>query len=65
VSDAPIDIKTLRKERLKWTQEELASYLGVDRATVSRMETGQPPSGPIERLLRQLEQHGPASTEAA
>lgn len=47
-------IIALRKDRLRWTQEQLASYLGVDRATVSRMETGQVPSGPVDKLLKQL-----------
>lgn len=61
-------IIALRKERLKWSQERLAEYLGVDRATVSRMETGQPPSGPVEKLLKQLDQETPpthANGEAA
>jgi transcriptional regulator with XRE-family HTH domain len=49
-----IDIRSLRK-RLKWTQDRLADYLGVDRSSVSRMENGQPASGPVERLLSILD----------
>ncbi|MBY5763604.1 helix-turn-helix domain-containing protein [Rhizobium leguminosarum] len=47
------DIRSLR-EKLGWTQDRLAEYLGVDRSSVSRMENGQPPSGPVERLLSVL-----------
>ncbi|KQV27577.1 hypothetical protein ASC97_04140 [Rhizobium sp. Root1203] len=51
-----IDIRTLR-ERLNWTQDRLADYLGVDRSTVSRMENGQHRvSGPVDRLLAVLRQ---------
>lgn len=49
-----LDILALRKG-LKWTQPQLAAYLGVDRSTVSRIETGAPVSGPMLRLLRILE----------
>ncbi|MGO6707629.1 helix-turn-helix domain-containing protein [Rhizobium johnstonii] len=49
-----IDIRSLRK-RLNWTQDRLAEYLGVDRSSISRMENGQPASGPVERLLSMLE----------
>lgn len=45
-----IDIRSLR-ERLDWTQVQLAEYLGIDRSTVSRMENGQPPARPIAKLL--------------
>ncbi len=61
MTDAPLDIRALRKKRLKWSQEQLAGYLGINRATVSRMEAGRlPPSGPVERLLRQLATEAPA-----
>ncbi|WP_245449607.1 hypothetical protein [Rhizobium leguminosarum] len=33
----------------------MAEYLGVDRSSISRMENGQPVSGPVERLLSMLE----------
>jgi transcriptional regulator with XRE-family HTH domain len=48
-----LDIKALRK-RLKWSQLQLAEYLGLDRSAVSRMENGQEPKGPTLRLLEQL-----------
>ena len=35
-----IDIRELRKSR-SWTQTELAEYVGVDQATVSRWEQGK------------------------
>jgi transcriptional regulator with XRE-family HTH domain len=47
------DILALR-DKLDWTQEQLAEYLGLDRSSVSRMENGQPPKGPTRRLLEQL-----------
>jgi transcriptional regulator with XRE-family HTH domain len=50
-----IDVRALR-ERLGWSQERLAIELGLDRSTVSRMESGQPPSGPTAILLRRLGQ---------
>lgn len=44
-----------RTERLRlakgWTQPQLADYLGVRQATVSRLEHGQDESGPVSRLL--------------
>ena len=45
-----IDIKSIR-EKLEWTQEQMAEYLGLDRSSVSRMENGQEPKGPTRRLL--------------
>ncbi|MER8941319.1 helix-turn-helix transcriptional regulator [Mesorhizobium sp. M0174] len=44
------EVKALR-ERIGWTQEQLAQYLGVDRSSISRMENGQTLSGPVLRLL--------------
>ena len=49
-----IDIRALR-DRLNWSQEKLAEYLGLDRSSVSRMENGQAPKGPTLRLLRDLD----------
>ena len=50
---APINVRELR-ERLKWTQDQLAEHLGLDRSSVARMETGQAPTGPVGKLLRAL-----------
>jgi transcriptional regulator with XRE-family HTH domain len=46
-------IKAFRKAR-GWSQTELASLLGVDQATVSRMEHGTPAAGPVKLLLALL-----------
>lgn len=46
--------RTLRKE-LGWSQKEVGEYLGCDQATVSRIENGFEPSGPISRLIDALE----------
>jgi transcriptional regulator with XRE-family HTH domain len=46
--------RTLRNE-LGWSQKEVSEYLGCDQATVSRIENGQEPSGPISRLMDALE----------
>lgn len=48
-----IDIRALR-ERINWKQDRLARFLGVDRSSVSHMEKGRPPSGPVRRLLETL-----------
>lgn len=48
-----IDLRSLRHD-LKWTQEQMAEYLGLDRSSVSRVENGQAIKGPTERLLRKL-----------
>lgn len=50
----PNQIKTLR-EKLGWTQRQLAEYLGISVPSVSRIEAAsQPVSGPVQRLLAQL-----------
>lgn len=59
MSDDQIDIKALR-ESYQWTQEQLADALGLDRSSVSRMETGQEPKGPTKILLRKLAENAPA-----
>lgn len=46
----PIDLRALR-EQLDWTQEDMASYLGIDRSRISRIENGEEPSKPVQRLL--------------
>lgn len=44
------------REKHGATQSQLAEFLGINQASVSRLERGQAkPSGPVERLLRQLE----------
>lgn len=55
----PADIRQLR-DRFGWTQQDLARYMGVSRATVVRWEMarGEPnarnPSGLALRFLRVL-----------
>lgn len=43
-------IKRIRQEH-GVSQKALASYLGVDRSTVSRIENGSSPRGAVRRLL--------------
>jgi len=45
------DIKDLRK-RAKMKQHELATYLGVEKGTINRWETGK--QRPSQLALRQL-----------
>ena len=53
------DIKTLRKKlgdgNKPISQQKLARRLGVNQATVSRLEAGSKPTGPISILLSQIE----------
>lgn len=50
----PEAIKQFR-ERAGWSQQKLADELGVDQATVSRIERGAAaPSGPVSRLLEHM-----------
>ena len=54
-----MDAKTVRRirKKLKLTQAQLASQLGVHRLTVSKWERGQHPVPPMaHRLLKQMEQ---------
>lgn len=48
-----------RTERLRrakeWSQLQLAEYLRVQQATISRLENGQAETGPISHLLDLLE----------
>ena len=39
---------------MQWSQRDLAAELGVDQATVSRIENGAEPSRPVRRLLEAL-----------
>lgn len=48
-----LEIIALRRKN-GWSQSDLASRLGVDQATVSRLERGAKVSGPIARLLRTM-----------
>ena len=42
------------RTRMQWSQRDLAAELGVDQATVSRIESGAEPSRPVRRLLEAL-----------
>ncbi|RWO90890.1 helix-turn-helix transcriptional regulator [Mesorhizobium sp.] len=60
-----LDVKALR-ERIGWTQDQLAQYLGgVDRSMISRIENGQPMSGPVARLMEMLAAAAEAGTTDA
>lgn len=49
------DVKAIR-ESLGWTQEELASHLGVTRTLVTHWESGlRTPTGPAAILLNDLQ----------
>ena len=48
---------------LGWSQQKLGEYLGIEQATVSRLEADQwEPSGPVLKLLSML---GPAPAKEA
>lgn len=50
----PETIKSFRESR-GWNQQKLAEELGIDQATVSRIERGAAqPSGPVARLLERI-----------
>lgn len=50
----PEAIKSFRDSR-NWSQQQLAEELGINQATVSRLETGVfTPRGAIKRLLERL-----------
>lgn len=49
----PEHVAGLRKA-LGWTQQQLAAEIGVDQATVSRIENGAEPRGPVRVLLKHL-----------
>ena len=59
----PDEIKNFRIDR-KMSQADLAGELGVDQATVSRIERGAPIPRPVEKLLEKLMAE-PAAPEAA
>ena len=48
-----IDVKLLRED-MGLTQAQFAELLGLDRSSISRMETGQEPKGPTLILLQRL-----------
>jgi predicted transcriptional regulator len=50
------DAKKIR-EAMDWSQADLARELGVAQSTICRIENGQPPSGPVQRLLESLLKH--------
>ncbi|CAN2533081.1 hypothetical+protein [Methylocapsa aurea] len=43
------------REQLDWSQAQLAEFLGLSQPAVARCEGGAPESGPVARLLDQLE----------
>lgn len=49
----PAQIKKFRKDR-GLSQRQLADELGVDQATVSRIEKGAVPARPVAILLQRL-----------
>lgn len=57
-------IKAIRDIR-GWSQQKLADELGVDQATVSRLERGADPSGPVLRLLDRLQNEAQTQESAA
>jgi transcriptional regulator with XRE-family HTH domain len=59
-----IDVKALR-ERLGWTQDDLAKELGLDRSSVSRLEHGQKAKGPTSRMLKMIADRAPESEPGA
>ena len=61
---SPEAIKKFRESR-KWSQQKLADELGIDQATVSRIERGSEPRGPVKRLLERLMAEPVADAPAA
>lgn len=60
-----IRLKKIREKR-GWQQWKLAEALGVEQATVSRLENDEwEPSGPVRRLIELLEFGPPEAGEAA
>ena len=59
-----IDVKALR-ERLGWTQDDLAKELGLDRSSVSRLEHGQKAKGPTARMLKMIAERASESAPGA
>lgn len=52
-------IKKIRA-KLDWSQSQLAEYLGIEQATVSRLERNEwPASRPVVKLLETLESRTP------
>jgi transcriptional regulator with XRE-family HTH domain len=58
------DLKEIRRVR-GWSQQQLASFLGCDQGTVSRIENGGIISGPILRVLSHIDVMAPVENEAA
>ena len=51
---ATVDVLKLR-ERLGWSQAQLARFMGVSDRSVARWENGSAPTGPSADWLRALE----------
>ena len=60
----PEEITHLRKMK-NWSQASLASYLGVNQATVSRWEKGAPIKGPALKLILALTQNSNSKKKRA
>ena len=58
-------VKAFREAR-GWSQQQLAAEIGVDQATISRIENGIEPRRPIWILLsRMMEEAGVPSTSTS
>ena len=59
------DIRQMRLAR-GWSQRQLGEHLGIEQATVSRLENGEwQPSGPVRRLLELLNTSSTGSSPEA
>jgi transcriptional regulator with XRE-family HTH domain len=59
------DIRQIRAAR-GWSQRQLGEHLGIEQATISRLENGEwKPSRPVLRLLEILKAADNSSPEAA
>jgi len=64
----PDNVFAQARRRLKWTQQQLAAALGVDRTTVARKETGMSRIThtdrlAIEKILAEEEHRDPQKTD--
>lgn len=61
----PAEIAKTLREHHGWSQQELGRQLGVDQATVSRIERGGAPAKPVGKLLDRLAAELPPKKRAA